>query len=514
MFAASFLLFAWDIRRNGIAQTYSDPGAKIRAQDEAFYTNAAIRITQDGDWLTPKFLGRPLFLKPPLLMWLSALSMRVLGVGLFSLRLPALLLGAAGVSAVLLWVAQIRGIAAGLIAGGVLAFSAIWQTFSRLAYTDILAGGFAALAMTSVAFDLKLERRRTAVLFGIFTGCAILAKSIAGLLPLLAVALFCLVRKQRLRFGFTLLATILCVAGPWHVYQLIAHRQYFWAEYVQFQLLGVGMKGMPTGDFRQSPFFYFERLAQMDPVLLLFAAVGLLRFRKEPSQLLALCWVAIVTAAILSFHARNMPYLVFMLPGLCIIGGLAITKPSLAGPVLAVAMAIKIAVTSLRPAAPPIDGAKAVRAYYELQRDAELILAQPDDEFYSSTIPLPRVRYALVDPTLITARAVPYYVPLGIALTKDQFLHLPALLPGYEAKGREWNLTSSEPVGSTILLANSSDLNDLAENRPSSDFYVPADWPLSGIEKTHDVWRFSAQRVFLLSRTAHRRVSPSLPVAW
>jgi len=512
--AACFLFFSWNISRNGIAQTYSDPIAHIRAQDEAFYTNAAIRITHDGDWLTPEFLGRPLFSKPPLLMWLSAVSMKVLGIGLFALRLPALLIGAAGVAAVFVWVARVGGIGTGLIAAALLALSSIWETFSRLAYTDVLAGGFAALALTSVAVDLNVEKRRTAILFGVFTGCAILAKSIAGLLPLLALALYCAIRKQRPRYSYTLLAAIVFVAAPWHIYQLIAHRQYFWAEYVQFQLLGVGTKGMPTGEFRQSPLFYLQRLARLDAVVLLFGIAGVFRFRKEPSQILALCWIGITGLAILSFQARNLPYLAFLLPGLCVLGGLAVTKPFYTAPVLAIAIAAKIFFTSLQPSAPPIEGAKAVRAYYDLHRDAELILAQPDDEFYSATIPLPHVRYAIVDPGRLTARAFPYYVPLGIVLTKEQFLHLPAFLPVYEQNLRKWSVPTTKAVGSTILLSNADDLSHLAASRPSTDFYAPADWPLDRIEQTHEIWRYSDRRVFLLSRQAHYRIAPALPPGW
>ena len=59
VFAGSFALSAWDISNPGIAAAYSDIIGKIRAQDEALYVSSAIRITQDGDWLTPKFMGRP-----------------------------------------------------------------------------------------------------------------------------------------------------------------------------------------------------------------------------------------------------------------------------------------------------------------------------------------------------------------------------------------------------------------------------------------------------------------------
>jgi 4-amino-4-deoxy-L-arabinose transferase-like glycosyltransferase len=77
----------------------------------------AIGMTKDSDWMTPKVMGRPFLLKPPLLVWLSTLSLRLLGRSLFSIRLPALLLGAAGVATVFAWVARARSMAAGVLGG-------------------------------------------------------------------------------------------------------------------------------------------------------------------------------------------------------------------------------------------------------------------------------------------------------------------------------------------------------------------------------------------------------------
>jgi 4-amino-4-deoxy-L-arabinose transferase-like glycosyltransferase len=116
-FLISFVVLAWNIDQAGIAASYNDPIAHIRAQDEAVYASATIAMTKDCDWMTPKVMGRPLLLKPPLLIWLSALSVRLLGVSLFSIRLPALLLGSAGVAAIFAWVARARSVAAGVLGG-------------------------------------------------------------------------------------------------------------------------------------------------------------------------------------------------------------------------------------------------------------------------------------------------------------------------------------------------------------------------------------------------------------
>jgi hypothetical protein len=51
-----------------------------------------------------------------------------------------------------------------------------------------------------------------------------------------------------------------------------------------------------------------------------------------------------------------------------------------------------------------------------------------------------------------------------------------------------------------------------------SDFYVPASWSeeIAQAEPTHQVFRYSADRVFLLSRVAGSRKEPlpPVPVPW
>jgi hypothetical protein len=164
-----------------------------------------------------------------------------------------------------------------------------------------------------------------------------------------------------------------------------------------------------------------------------------------------------------------------------------------------------------------MEGARAMRAYYDLHRDTELIAARPDDEFYSATIPLPRVRYALVDPTRIVARAVPYYVPLGIVVTAHEFLSLPDLLPAYQANLRKWGFHSTEPVGTTILLDTPGQLSELIRFRPQADYYIPSDWTevLREAPPTHWLVHYSPERVFLLSKSAQPRPSaPPIPMQW
>jgi hypothetical protein len=296
------------------------------------------------------------------------------------------------------------------------------------------------------------------------------------------------------------------------------HPQWFWADYVQVQLLGVGLRSQTNAAAARSPVFYVDRLLRMDPVLVIFSLAGLTGalhwsgVRKRPAALLAICGAAATAGALCVFGAKHLPYIVFLLPLLCVISALCgpriLQRPSVAVSIVAVLFAAKAighgAIWSLRPASPPIEGAQAMQKYSDLQRGRELITAQPDDEFYSATLPLPRVRYCFLDPAGSVAASVPYYAVLGITLDAGQFLNLPAFLPAYAKRLRDWGLHSTEPVGSVIVLRNAEEIAQVVQAAPGADFSLPTEWVglIPGIARTHEAFSYSAGRTFLLRRTS------------
>jgi len=494
-------------------------------------------MTKDGDWLTPKVMGRLFLFKPPLLIWLSALSIRVFGLSLFAVRLPALVMGAAGAAALFAWAARARSLAAGVLAAGILVLSPFWQTFSRLCYTDVLASSFTALALVGVAFDPQIDNLRTRIAFGGLGAASVLTKSVTGALPFVVLLLYCLAspREHRPRSAsiVEVMLTAAVILAPWHIYQAVVHPQWFWADYVQVQLLGVGLRSDGNGMFDRFILYYLRRLVEMDPVLAALAVAGLagawpvVRSRRRPAALLAICWTAVTVVALCAFQAKNLPYLVLLLPPLCILGamcgpGLLDRRGAITACAVAVIFLTKAAANgqpwSLRPAAPPLDGAKAMRAYYDLHREAELIAVEPDDQFYSATIPLPHVRYCFLDPSGWVPRFAPHYVPLGISLTAEQFAALPTLLPQFEERLRNWGLNSPEPIGTAITIHAPSELAVIVRARPESDFYLPSAWlAVAGdTERTHQLVRYSTGRAFLLSRVARQRTQPlpAIPTRW
>src|SRR5207244_2430162 len=67
-------------------------GRGLNEPDEGRYSNIALEFLEPGaDWLEPKMSDFSHYDKPPLLYWLTALSLRVLGRNEYAVRLPCLL---------------------------------------------------------------------------------------------------------------------------------------------------------------------------------------------------------------------------------------------------------------------------------------------------------------------------------------------------------------------------------------------------------------------------------------
>jgi 4-amino-4-deoxy-L-arabinose transferase-like glycosyltransferase len=514
VFLVAFAALDWNIGALGIAAPYVDPVMQIRAQDEAPMVNAAETMARPGaDWATPRVAGRLFLYKPPLLIWLAALCIKIFGYSVWSVRLPAVVFGASGIAALFAWGARARSLPAAALASGVLLASPFWQTFSRLCFTDVVCAASSAVALAFAAFDPELLRWRTRAGFAVFASAAILAKSVAGALPFLALILFWIFSTSRPKPRALLATALLCAAflAPWYAYQLRVHPQWFWAENVQSQLLGTGLHWDRNSPIRSLPvMYYLQRLLQMDPAALLLALAGfagVFGMRKNPAALLALAWAAVAVAALCAFQAPTLPYLVLVLPATCLAAAIQgpkwFDRPA---PIAALLLALFLAKAagagqpwSMRPAAPPVPGAAAMDAYAALHRPNALISVDPDDQFYSLTIPLPRVRYAVLDPSGILPRFAPHYAYLGILVDSREFLNLTQLQPEYEKRLRSWGLASMEPIASTITMHDASELAALIDGSPSTDFYLPARW-LSFAGESHTVKPYSQDRVFLLAR--------------
>jgi 4-amino-4-deoxy-L-arabinose transferase-like glycosyltransferase len=525
--AVLFLVFAvllgYGIGRSGLASPFSDPVDKVRTQDETTYASLAFSAATHGDWVTPKVLGRYFLQKPPLLIWLAGLSLKLLGISAFALRLPVLLVACGATILVFLWSENEHSLWTACLAAFLLIVNPLWHMLTRVCYTDILLTAAMIAALFAALRDPFLLRTRTILIVGAAIAAGVMAKNLAGVLPILILILF--YRLNRSPTPWSALVKICAIAAllvaPWHLYQLVYHRQWFWADYVEVQLFEFGHHPPDQHSSDGPVWFYLKRLVLTDPLLCLLVAVGapaLVRsVRKGGTEAaLILSWILVIAVADVAFRYRNLPYVVYMIPAFCLLatgyGPLASGRGKKF--ILAAAVLILVGKITFSTKAwglpygteTPIPAEKWLHWYADLGRPNELIAVNADDEFYAMTLPL-KVHYCFIDRAGIPLRYEPHYTPLGITVTAAQYQDLEQWVPQFRKSLRDWGLDSTDPVATSIVANSTAEVVQMVETHPNMDFYVPSSVK-TGIgdaaKATHRVVAVSPDRFFLLANDTAR----------
>ncbi len=501
VFLASLLILAWGAGVPGIATSYVDPVAHILAQDEAVYASTSLEMAAHGEWLSPKYLGRWAFYKPPLLYWLSAICVKVAGASTFALRFPSILAGAASVALVFAALRIAVAIPAALTGAVLLLSSHLFFVLSRIGLCDALLVLFITLAMYALARDRRLESQSSRWIFGIATGAAVMTKAMAGLLPLI-ILLFAGVSLGSM-VQVSLIAA--AVAAPWHLWQLHAHPRWFWAEYFLSEHLTWGLAAPQQTTQESQIGFYAKRIALLDPLLAIAAIAALVRTRSR----LLIAWIGVILASVLAWRYRNVAYMAPMYPAMAIAVAFAIPKRH-ARAALGVAVAL-LAAKILLPAqnfglpfrAETVNPAKAaLDEYAKRHRANDLVLVEPDDQFYSSDLDLAHIRYLWIDPSTGHAPLPLDFEYLGITMRAADFNRFDQVRAMYAQRLREWNLDSEAPLATVVLAGSAEELKDLLARHPASDFYLSREWK----SPAHDPWSpADGEKYFLLSREVIQR---------
>jgi len=329
--------------------------------------------------------------------------------------LPVVIVAAVGLGLVFLWGSEVAGVGAGVCAALLLLGNHLFHTLSTLCMTDGLLFAFVAAAVYCLYMDPWLESRGALVGFSAASAGAILTKGIAGCFPVgLLVTYWLAARpKERPRKARIVVAGGLsaALAAPWFVYQLAVHQRWFWTEHVLVEIFGYG-GGTPPQTSHEGPLtFYLVRLAATDPVLLAVAAVSVPGFfaalrRRTAGPTLLACWLGLTTAATLGWQYRNASYLLALLPPLAL---MAACYGPFSGrrysPWMLAALCGGFLVKAASPEAPwglnyragtiqPV--ATALSQYCNEAGSNDLIVVDLADDLYGSTLPLQRLRYAVV----------------------------------------------------------------------------------------------------------------------
>ncbi|TGE26502.1 ArnT family glycosyltransferase [Hymenobacter metallicola] len=196
--------------------------APLQMWDEARLAVNAAEMLRSGNWLVTHYAGQPDLwnTKPPLLIWLQALSLHLFGYSEWAVRLPTALAALALVGLAAAFARRwLGGPLAGLLTGLALLSSKgfITHHVARTADYETLLLFFMTAQLLAAFAWLQTRQRRYLLLAGVAIAGAVLTKSVAGLFFLPGILLE-VTRRGRLldllRQPTAWLAVLLAVLPP------------------------------------------------------------------------------------------------------------------------------------------------------------------------------------------------------------------------------------------------------------------------------------------------------------
>lgn len=235
--------------------------SSLHNQDEAMHAVVAREAATQGNWLPLTYMGRPYFNKPPLRIWLTALTFRAAGINEWTVRLGSAVFGLATVLILYLVGRRLYGERTAFLSSLILLTSHqyIYNHCVRTGETDSMLIFCWTSALLLLQLSVKEGNRRTLYLAAAFLGLCGMVKHLGFVPIVLAIAVaYVLLGGTWRAFPWQTwcraLGLTLAVALPWHLILWVTEgkafvQQYFLGEVVEKRLeaRGGGPGGIPSG---------------------------------------------------------------------------------------------------------------------------------------------------------------------------------------------------------------------------------------------------------------------------
>lgn len=191
---------------------------------EARYAEMARKMLESGNWVTPMIeYGVPFWGKPPLTIWLGAISMFFCGVNDFAVRLPSFLLGGAIGWTVYYLAKTQRGVDYAVASVSILGSSVLFFVMSGTVAMDQCMSFGVTLALAAFWLALRGEQRYWGYVFFIGLSIGFMAKGpITIVISGVTIGLWTLFTRRWLDIwraipwvSGTLL--MVCICAPWYL---------------------------------------------------------------------------------------------------------------------------------------------------------------------------------------------------------------------------------------------------------------------------------------------------------
>ncbi|MGH9769869.1 MAG: ArnT family glycosyltransferase [Blastocatellia bacterium] len=293
----------------------------LGGNDAPVYAHEGKQMLATGQWWTVYLNGQPDFDKPPMFVWLEALSMAIFGVSDFAARFPSALLGFGSILLIYFIARELTtSYWLPLYAMMILFCTHTFMRFAMRAMTDAPFTFFFELAM--LFYLIGLRRRGYFVWCGIAISAAVLMRSFLGLIPLgvILAHLTFTGRAYLLRSKYFIAGIMLAVALPlvWFVSQYQLHGGKFLALHFSFTFDNLPLtNGKSAGHFAarlfQYPVLLIESYWPWLPLMIvgLWAQTKKTFEERDPTSSLLVIWVLAVIAP---FSLAEFKWLRYILP--------------------------------------------------------------------------------------------------------------------------------------------------------------------------------------------------------
>lgn len=215
--------------------------------DEINFAEIAREMIVTGNWAQPRIDYLPFHEKPPLFIWMQALSMSVFGIGEFAARLPNAICGIITLLVLFRIGARLRGNLFGVLWALAYLGSILPHLYFRSGIIDPWFNLFIFLGVDAMISAVREERppatghtTRHAILAGLYLGLAVMTKGPVGLLiPGLTAAVFWVGSRFKRLTGLKSIGiaagAFLITIGTWALVDLIRNGPefitgFFWRQ--------------------------------------------------------------------------------------------------------------------------------------------------------------------------------------------------------------------------------------------------------------------------------------------
>lgn len=304
--------------------------------DDAVYAHEGKQMLATGQWWNVYLNGQLDFDKPPMFVWLEAISMWIFGVTDFAARFPSALLGFGTILLMYFLAGELSdSYRLPIWAMLILLCTQEFIRFSMRAMTDVPFTFF--FVLTILAYLKGLKRPEWFLLLGLAVSSAILTRSYLGLIPLgIVLANVVLTGRIKLLVRIWFLAGLTIGVGLpmiWFVSQYQLHGTEFLTRHFSFAVENLPMTNgknavqFQTGLF-QYPIFLLQSYWPWLPLLVLGLGLQIKKLVKEwdSTSVLLLIWVLAVIVPFSLIHFKWLRYILPVFPAFSILAAMPICR--------------------------------------------------------------------------------------------------------------------------------------------------------------------------------------------